>query len=43
VTQEFLGTKPSVQLGARGLSPGLRGDNEINLSRLVAMLKGMSQ
>jgi len=42
VTQEFLGTKPSVQL-VREVVAGLRGDNEINLSRLVAMLKGMSQ
>jgi hypothetical protein len=42
VTQEFLGTKPSVHL-VREVVAGLRGDNEINLSRLVAMLKGMSQ
>jgi catechol 2,3-dioxygenase-like lactoylglutathione lyase family enzyme len=42
VTQEFLGTKPSVQL-VREVVAGLRGDNEINPSRLVAMLKGMSQ
>jgi hypothetical protein len=42
VTQEFLGTKPSVQL-VREVVAGLRADNEINLSRMVRMLKGMSQ
>jgi hypothetical protein len=42
VTQEFLGTKPSPRR-VREAVTGLRGDNEINLSRLVGMLKGMSQ
>jgi len=42
VTQEFLGAKPSVQL-VRDVVAGLRGDNEITLSRLIGMVKGLRQ
>jgi hypothetical protein len=42
VTQEFLGAKPSVQL-VRDVVAGLRGDNEITVSRLVGMVKGLRQ
>jgi catechol 2,3-dioxygenase-like lactoylglutathione lyase family enzyme len=42
VTQEFLGAKPSVQL-FREVVAGLRGDNEITLSRLVGLVKGLRQ
>jgi hypothetical protein len=42
VTQEFLGAKPSLQL-VRDTVAGLRGDNEITLSRLIGMLKGLRQ
>jgi catechol 2,3-dioxygenase-like lactoylglutathione lyase family enzyme len=42
VTQEFLGAKPSLQL-VREVVAGLRGDNEITLSRLAGMAKGLRQ
>ena len=42
VTQEFLGAKPSLRL-VRDVVAGLRGDNEITLSRLSGMASGLRQ
>jgi catechol 2,3-dioxygenase-like lactoylglutathione lyase family enzyme len=42
VTQEFLGAKPSLRL-VRDVVAGLRGDNEITLSRLSGMAIGLRQ
>jgi catechol 2,3-dioxygenase-like lactoylglutathione lyase family enzyme len=42
VPQEFLGTKPSLQM-VRNMANGLRGNNDFTLPRLVAMAKGTRQ
>jgi hypothetical protein len=42
VYRKFLGTNPSPRM-IRNVVRALHDDNEIDLSRMVGMLKGMSQ
>jgi hypothetical protein len=42
VNRNFLGTKPSPRM-IRNVVRALHADNEINLSRMFGMLKGMTQ
>jgi hypothetical protein len=42
ITRKFLGTNPSPRL-IRDVVTALRDDNEVDLSRLVGMFKGMNQ